>query len=209
VRAWYRSCLLASGVETQAALAREVSQICGLDVDSRSWSRYATGAVTPSISRKGNVGLVERIGWVWPNTVEVFKHPLWETLAINTPLSTSQVNAWLRKLDQAVWNDFLSIDGNGQAIRDWNGVRHPIWRYPTHPELIIDYLTAYFLLFREAVDQGRQEIKEIATDWVQTTLEALPTSPVLGEMAPELAALLMRRFFTPAFTEEPYINQVR
>lgn len=189
-RAWYRCCVLESGAPNPATLAKMFRS--GPVDERRSWERYATGVATPSQSRKNHPGIVTRVAQLFPQTLLVYASPLWISIRNEQTFNVAETDELLMQLDRKVWEPFFSTDQNGQRTRNWSYIQHEIWDEPNHP-LIMDYLTAYLLLLKEARMLGHHQVENSAEPWTQWALARLPGCPVLRELADELSALIIER----------------
>lgn len=189
-RAWYRSCVIESGMPTPGSLDREFAEELG--VTRRTWERYAAGHHTPSLTWGTSPGIVQHMGWRYPRTLEVFQSPLWRALNPTVPLGDS-MNELLLQLHPTVHEQFLSESRGGSVVADWPAIREAVWDYP-HEPLAMDYLAAYLILFRELRRMHYVAEAEQAQTWVLAALSELRTSGIFSGFLNEMEDFVMKHF---------------
>ncbi len=156
--AWYESVVRETWADTPGRLDRRFRSVG--EGRKRLWERYRNGAPTPSIERKGKPGIVATVGTLRPATRAVFEHPLWSALEPDRHLDVAATNAEMFKLHKWVWVPFFYVDPSIRdgSIRDWEYLEDEDeeWECPYGEyNLVLDMLTFYLLLFREAKSQER------------------------------------------------------
>jgi hypothetical protein len=218
--AWYETVVHCTPYDTPARLEKAFHH----DGEGRKrlWERYAKlGRPTPSVTIKGRPGLVAVVGSRYPRTRVVFEHALWVALDPGLVTHTPVVNQLLCSLHEHVAENFFE-DGtfrSHQPVRNWFVVEdETCWEYPyEEPELKLDLLAAFLILFREAKDAGRTDSAIALGKRVRAQLHDAQQCIELRRFQPELLRYVLHHFLgtehqlldpsVPHFVAEDYVYQ--
>lgn len=170
---WADSVMACCGAKTITEMERTLATKCKPEVRIASglWSRYLRGEAAPAGARKGRQGsLVLRLGHHWPDTQNVFEHPIWSLLQWTPVINMEQMRRHYFRLGEPVRQKFYRMSGVGtERDHDAHTQFWHIQRTPDTLEIII---------------------KEVAADpWMAITLALL-------EARMGFAAQRMERFYT-------------
>lgn len=159
-------------------------------------ARYREGAHLPSVERKGP-GIVAILGRHLPSTLKLTEHALWVALNTNTAMDWATANRLLSSLDATVTDDLklAGCDGSGAYLPAL--AERVRTSFPRLPDLAMDYVACYLILFRLGRAGGNPALWSCALDNLAIAINGAAKSPRLGCLGKKLEAYVRDNLVPP------------
>jgi hypothetical protein len=163
---------------------------------ARAMASYREGTHLPSVERKGP-GIVAILGRHLPSTLQLTEHALWVALNPDTVLDSATANRLLASLDTTVTDD-LKLPGSEGLGEYYPALAERVrTSFPRLPDLAMDYVACYLILYRQGRTGGNPALWSCALDNLAIAINGATRSPQLGCLGDQLEAFVRVNYLPP------------
>jgi hypothetical protein len=130
------------------------------------------------------------IGRHLPSTLKLTEHALWVALNPNTVMDWATANGLLSSLDATVTDDLKLADDGGSGEYLPALAERVRTSFPRLPDLAMDYVACYLILFRQGWTGGNPALWSCALDNLAVAINGATRSPQLACLGSELEAFV-------------------
>lgn len=209
-RAWFYSIACIKGIYSPFTLERmiqpeNVVMYDGKLVSSRSWDKYKAGTRTPSdsVMHNGKLGAVVAAANHVPESVGVFRHPIWTVMRSST-IQFSEAIKIISTLEPEIaryYFDSISEIKNDQVGSIFENIGLPIWIERGDYHSALYHLTVQLIFMRLEIASSFGDRRECIAENIAKTLGPISQSPGISPFFEEMFDWLELNIWGDLFNE--------